>query len=194
MLRAMDQFIRREEDAADALVAFWEGDAPSEGDQASVDMGDRLLIFNDEGLLAALDAGRHTLAPVDGDVYVAFVSQKRYALEHEGEISEDDFETGYSLRATVQVRDAAKMVALIAMVDEAEQSVEEWLADEIAIDVAAAAGEAGVELEDVGEKLTSIREAAIAATNEVLTEHGIELLSIDELEFGDFGDDDEDDE
>ena len=189
--RAMDQFIRRGEDDADALVAFWEGDAPGDGDQASVDMGDRLLIFNDEGLLAAFDAGRHMLTPQEGDVYVAFVSQKLYALEIEGEVAEEGLETGYSLRASVQVRDATKMVELIAMVDEAELSVEEWLADEIAIDAAAAASEAGVELEDVGDKLASVRDAAIAAANEVLSEHGIELLSIDELVYGDFGDDDE---
>lgn len=183
--------IRRGEDDADALVAFWEGDAPDAGDQASVDMGDRLIIFSDEGLLAAFDAGRHMLSAVEGDVYVAFVSQKRYELENEGELTEEELETGYSLRATVQVRDATKMVELIAMVDEAELSVEEWLADEIAIDAAAAASEAGIELEDVGDQLASVRDAAIAAANEVLSEHGIELLSIDELVYGDVGDDED---
>jgi hypothetical protein len=178
----MSQFIRREEDTANALVAFWEGDAPSEGDQASVDLGDRLLIFNDEGLIAALDAGRHMLSAADG-AYVAFVSQKRFELACDGEIAEDEIETGFSLRAVVQVRDAAKMVDLIVMVDDAEQTVEEWLAAEIAIDAAAVAGEAGVDLDDVGDKLDSVRDAAIAAANEALSEHGIEVLSIDELAF-----------
>ena len=192
----MDQFIRRGDDDADALVAFWEGDAPSEGDQASVDMGDRLVVFNENGVLAALDAGRHmlsaqaqpALAPVlsgaDG-CYVAFVSQKRYTLETDGELEEEELETGYSLRAVVQVRDATKMAALIAKIDEAEQSVEEWLADEIAIDAASAATDAGVALEDVAGSLDSVRDAAVAAANEVLAEHGIEVLSIDQLAFGD---------
>jgi len=189
----MDQFIRREEDDADALVAFWEGDAPSEGDQASVDAGDRLVIFDESGLRAAFDPGRHVLPAIpssDDGVYVAFVSQKRYTLENDGELADDDLETGYSLRATVQVRDATKMIELIAMVDEADLSVEEWLADEIAIDAAAAAGEADIELEDVGDQLASIRDAAIATANDVLSEHGIELLSIDELAYGEVDDDD----
>ena len=184
----MDQLIRRE--AADDLVAFWEGDAPSEGDQVSVDIGDRLLIFDDQGLVAALDAGRHMLSAQaqpalarvlagDDGVYVAFVRQQRYELANEGELAEEDLETGYFLRAVVQVRDAAKMVKLIAAVDAAEQTVEEWLADEIALDAAAAASDAGVDLS-----------AAIARANEALAEHGIEVLSIEELTFGDLDDED----
>jgi len=184
----MDQLIRRE--AAEDLVAFWEGDAPSEGDQVSVDIGDRLLIFDDEGLLAALDAGRHMLSaraqPAlarvlagDDGVHVAFVRQQRYELVNDGELDEEDLETGYSLRAVVQVRDAAKVAKLIAAVDAAEQTVEEWLADEIALDAAAAAGDAGVDLD-----------AAIARANEALAEHGVEVLSIDELTFGDVDDPD----
>jgi hypothetical protein len=191
----MDQFIRRDPEDADALVAFWEGDAPGEGDQASVDMGDRLLVFDESGVLASFDAGRHVLAAIpsgEDGVYVAFVSQKRYVLDIEGELAEEDLETGYVLRAAVQVRDAAKMVGLIAQVDEAELSVEEWLADEIAIDAAAAASDAGVSLEDVGDQLATVRDAAIAAANEVLSEHGVELMSIDELAFYDVDEDDDD--
>lgn len=184
----MGQMIQRDADFADDLVAFWDGDAPSEGDQASVEPGDRLLIIDDEGLVAAFDAGRHALKSY-GEVDVVFVSQKRHSLENDGELVEEELETGYVLRATVQVRDAAKMVELIAMVIEQEQTVEDWLADEIAIDAATAADDVGVDLADLEAERASVMPKAIARANEVLADHGIELLSIEELEYGDFEDD-----
>ena len=190
-------FIQREDGDRGDVFAWWDGSELDAETQFSCDVNEVILVLDaeSEDLVATLGPGRHALPPAlkrlagQGEVLVIFVTTGPMGIEAGGALDDLADEPWVEIKARVTVRDAAKAIELLPLLDD-DESPEDWLAEELILAVSHAAEAVGGDFQALQAARGSIAAAATGFANSVMTDLGFEV-STPELEFSQ-SDDDED--
>lgn len=182
-------FIERDDGDRGELFAWWGGSQLDAETQFTCAVNEIILVLDaeSEDLVATLGPGRHPLPPAlsrhaKGDeVLVIFVTTTPLRIEAGGALDELTDQPWVELNARVTVRDAAKAIELLPLLDD-DESPEDWLAEELILAVGRAAEEKGGDLEALQAATGTLAAAAGRYANEVLAELGLEVTA-PEIEF-----------
>ena len=186
MTGGSDSVIRRGEDDAGDLFAWWDG-SELVADTQFVCNGDEVVLVLDAGteeLVTQVGPGRHALPAslkryVGGDeVLVIFLSTGMVELSAEGALEDVDDEPWAEASTKLIVRDAKKALDLLPELGD-DESPEDWVAAELLLALARAATENGGDLEALQEASSTIASQAQADLNGVLAEYGLQVFTID---------------
>jgi hypothetical protein len=189
--------IARDEASAGDLIAWFASDEALEGPVTLTVGPEEAAVLVVEGeALRALPPGRHALSAddaaladwLDGEVdavQVAFLTTTAVTIEAVGEFErpgeDDTIDRGtITGSAELQVTSAEQVIALLDELDD-EESLEDWLADELAVHLKASVDERGnmglLELTS-GAFCEEMQDSALAGARAVLGPYGITVVSV----------------
>jgi hypothetical protein len=189
--------ISRNVETKDDLIDWWDDQELDDTVDVSVNPGEVVLFVREGEVVAQLAPGRHRITAeshpdledwLDGDddeMAIAFMTVGR-SIEVEASIGytwgekDEAFVTG---TAKLIVTDGSRAIGLLEHLDD-EESLEDWLGDEVATHIADAILEIKVEsIVDITSQAhdEDIGIAALAKVNDVLKNYGVKVESISEL-------------
>ncbi len=189
--------IARSTETQGDLIDWW-NDAPLKGDVDVTLRPAEVAVFVREGeVLLELPPGRHRLTAQSHPVLAGWLSGKDHDLGIAfltiGLRTEVDVGIGYTwgeqveafvaTTATITVQDGSKAIGLLEHLDD-EESLEDWLGDEIATQLADAIGELDVpDILHVTSQAhdADLVEAALAKANDVLGAYGVRVEALGDL-------------
>jgi hypothetical protein len=189
--------IRRNPESALDLIDWWEEEDLEDDVEVMLGPAEVALFVRNDEVLLQLPAGRHALTaeayPVleewlagdDEDVAIAFINATFYA---DVEVSSDytwgeEDEANVKTTATVHVTDPVKVLDVLQHLGD-DESLEDWLGDEIATHLVAAI--LALDVPDVLHVTSQahdmdLQETAKVDSNEVLGAYGIQVDRIEDL-------------
>jgi hypothetical protein len=177
-----------EEEGEKYIIDWWEGDDIEAGDQITCAMNEVAVLVDEENeVLTTFPAGIAVIPEFDAeDVSLAFVRLTFARIVSEGTL--EDFEDApVTVLSMVRVTDAAKIMPLLDKLDE-DETLEDWLGDELLIHAAAAIEESGLEDVDAINSDTTnqpLLTDTCARANAVLEEYGVLVDTVSAIKIGD---------
>jgi hypothetical protein len=187
------RFIARDADSEGDLIAWYEGDAQGASPaQLTCALDEVAVIVVDGEASRELPPGRHPLTAEDyeeltgwleGDdesVDFAFLTTSPVTLELAGDYARGEDEASFTARAVVQVTSGTEAIGLLENLAD-DESLEDWLADEVAVHLVAALDEHPeadlLELSS-GALNEELEASTLERANEALTAFGISVKSV----------------
>ena len=193
----MAQMVARDSQSQGDLISWWEGDDLDVETEVSCAMDEVVLFIEGDEVVSTLGPGRHSLAIPPGplerfvigtdELGIAFVTTTVIRLDGAGVLEEldnegaEDVEPTVSFVAAVRVIDPARIVPLLEKLSD-EESLEDWLIDELVLHAQTAASESNRSLDELtsGTYSAQLGEKTTQNANEVLGEYGIEVQRVDD--------------
>jgi hypothetical protein len=180
--------IRRAEDDLGELFAWWDGGELTADSQFLCGPDEVAFVLDErtEVLAASLGPGRHGLPAalgryVDGaEVLVIFVTTSPVKIEAEGVLDDHPDQPWVEVSAAFTAGDPQRALELLPRLDD-DESPEDFLADELMLAVAEAAGAHGGALAALQDAQGALAARAQVAANAALAELGL-TVRIDQLE------------
>ncbi len=189
--------IARSAESEGDLIDWWEEEELDGDVQVFCAPNEEVIFLSGEDVLLSLPPGRHAITAethealedwLDGDdesIAVAFLTTTPVKVEVAGSFTRGEDEAFFTAHATLRITDASDAIALLEQLGE-DESLEDWLGDEIALHVTAAIDERTKEqlLElTSGAFNEEISEAALPMSNEALEDYSITVSAIADLEY-----------
>ncbi len=187
---AMAQVLAREaeEEGEKFILDWWEGDDIEAGDQVNCAMNEVAVLVDEENeVLTTFAAGIAVIPEFDAEeVSLAFVRLTFARIVSEGTLEDFD-DAPVTVLSMVRVIDPVKMIPLLDKLDE-EESLEDWLGDELLIHAAAAIEESGLEdVDEINRDTTNqpLLKDTGSRANAALDEYGVFVDRVDVIKVGD---------
>jgi hypothetical protein len=195
--------IQRDAESRGDLIAWWEQEELEDSVELVCGKHEAAVFLSEDEVLFTLGPGRYPITAddyeelsdwLDGDddtVEVAFITTTPKAVDSTGEFARQGEKATFTASSQVRITDATAAIDVLENLAD-DESLEDWLGDELAEHLADAMSETPVlpdsnypEIVDIslGAFNFDVEAEAKRRAAEVLTDYGIEVVSVPTIEY-----------